>query len=81
MLTCQQLTEVVTDYVEGRMTFWQRAQVQLHLGMCTHCRTYLRQMRTTQKHLGSLGVEPVKMAPDVQAELLKRFAALRRPPR
>ncbi len=71
MLTCQQLTEIVTDYVEGRMPFWQRAQVQLHLGMCGTCRAYLHQMRATVRTLGKLPAEP--MPADVKAELLERF--------
>lgn len=41
MLTCRHLTELVTDYVEGRMPFWQRARLQLHLGMCRHVHVVL----------------------------------------
>lgn len=74
MLTCQALTEIVTDYVEGRMSFWSRLQVQMHLGMCRHCRAYLRQMRETVVVLGHLPAEP--MPPDVKTELMKRFAAM-----
>ena len=74
MLSCRELTEIVTDYAEGRMSFWRRLEVQLHLGMCHPCRAYLRQMRLTAQTVGQLPPEP--MPPDVKAELLKRFAAL-----
>ena len=77
MLTCQQLTEIVTDYVEGRMSFWQRTQVQMHLGMCRHCRSYLRQMKATVRTLGKLPQE--QMPDDVKAELLKRFRGMAPP--
>lgn len=75
MLTCQQLTEIVTDYVEGRMPFWRRTQVQLHLGMCRHCRAYLQQMKATVRTLGKLPEEPIP--DDVKAELLARFRTLK----
>ncbi len=77
MLTCQQLTEIVTDYAEGRMSFWRRVQVQLHLGMCGHCRAYLHQMQTTARTLGKL--PQAQMPADVKAELLERFGRMAPP--
>lgn len=79
MLTCQQLTEIITEYVEGRMSFWKRTQVWMHLGMCRHCRAYLRQMKTTARLLGQLPKETVQetMPADVKAELMKRFRAIK----
>ena len=71
MLTCQQLTELVTDYLEGHLSFWQRAQFQMHVGMCRHCRAYLHQMKATVRTLGKLPAEPIP--PAVEAELLQRF--------
>jgi predicted anti-sigma-YlaC factor YlaD len=74
MLTCRELTELITEYLEGRMSFWQRVQVQMHLGMCRHCRAYLRQMKATIQMLGKLPAEPIP--PDIERELLRRFASL-----
>ena len=71
MLVCRDVTELVTDFVEGRMSFWDRARFQLHIGMCRHCREYVRQMRTTRKLFGESPPEPP--SPDVEAELLRRF--------
>ncbi len=71
MLTCRQLTEIVTDYLEGRMPFRQRMMFHLHLGMCRHCRAYLRSMRMTMKTLGKL--PEIAPPPDVKDELLRRF--------
>ena len=79
MLTCQELTELVTDYVEGRMPLLRRAEFQFHLGICKHCRAYLKQMRATVHSLPHLPVEI--MPPDVKAELLKRFASMKPPTR
>lgn len=74
MLTCRQLTEVVTDYLEGRMSLWQRLRFQMHLGMCRHCRAYLEQMRATVRSLGHLPAEPIPS--DVQAELAARLCGM-----
>ncbi len=71
MLVCRDVTELVTDFVEGRMSVLDRVRFQLHLGMCRHCREYVRQLRTTWKLLGATPPEPPP--PEVEAELLRRF--------
>lgn len=73
MLSCQQLTEIITDYLEGRMSFADRMRFQMHVGMCKHCRTYLRQMKATIASLGQLPDEPMPV--DVRDEMRRRFAA------
>ena len=75
MLTCQQLTELVTDYLEGRLSLLERVSFQLHVGMCGHCRAYFRQMKATIATLGALPTEP--MPPTVRDELLRRFQSWR----
>ncbi|MBI4613732.1 MAG: zf-HC2 domain-containing protein [Planctomycetes bacterium] len=71
MLTCQELTELVTDWLEGRLPFRTRVSVQIHLGMCWRCRAYLRQIKMTIRTLGKLPDEP--MPQDIREELLARF--------
>lgn len=71
MLTCRELTELVTDYLEGRLAFGQRLRFHLHIGMCRHCRAYLRQMKTTIRALGRLPQEPIP--PELAEDLLQRF--------
>jgi predicted anti-sigma-YlaC factor YlaD len=70
MLTCKQITELVTEYLEGRMPLRERIRFQVHLGMCRHCRRYLAQMKTTIRALGFL--EPA-YASGIPNELLQRF--------
>jgi predicted anti-sigma-YlaC factor YlaD len=72
MLSCKQITELVTEYIEGRMSLVDRMRFQMHVGLCRHCRTYLRQMRTTMRVLGRLPDAPIP--DDVRDELRKRFA-------
>ncbi len=72
MLSCKQITEIVTDYLEGRMGVTDRMRFHLHVGMCKPCRAYLRQMRSTIAVLHRLPDEP--MPADVRDELRTRFA-------
>jgi len=71
MFVCREIVELVTDFAEGKMGFWDRLRFQLHLGMCRHCREYVRQVRLTVK-LASL-LPPPPPPPEVEVELLKRF--------
>ncbi len=71
MLTCRELTELVTDYLEGRLSFLDRLRFQMHLGMCRHCRAYLRQLKQTIRALGELPQEPIP--PELRRVLLERF--------
>lgn len=71
MLSCQEVTALVTDYVEGHLSRWDRLRFQLHLGTCRHCRRYLRQLRATRAALSRL--PPPPMPDDVRQELLRRF--------
>jgi anti-sigma factor RsiW len=73
MIRCINLVELVTDYLEGRLGFWMRAQLEWHLLFCPHCRAYLQQMKATVRALGRL--PEVRLPADVEAELLRRFRA------
>ena len=70
-MTCAEFVEMVTDYLEGSMTFWERIRFHLHLGLCFGCRVYLNQMKQTIQATGHLPEEPVPQ--EVRDELLKRF--------
>jgi len=71
VLTCREVTELATDYVEGGTLFGQRVSVWMHLSMCKHCRGYLRQYRDTIATLGRLPDEPAP--PECRDELMRRF--------
>ena len=72
-MTCKEFVEMVTDYLEGSLSFWNRIRFHLHLGMCLGCRIYLKQIRQTISALGRLPQEPVP--PAIREELLRRFRA------
>ncbi len=78
-MTCQQLTRLVGDYVEGRMSTLEQLRFQFHLGLCEPCRVYLRQLEQTRQSLGHL---PEEQPPaQVRDELLHRFRAWKATPR
>src|SRR6266542_3248172 len=46
-LTCRELVEIVTDYLEGALPAKQRIEFEKHLVMCDGCAIYLEHMRWT----------------------------------
>jgi predicted anti-sigma-YlaC factor YlaD len=53
-ITCKELVEVVTDYLEGRMLPDRRLLFEEHVAFCSWCQTYLDQMRETIRITGTL---------------------------
>jgi anti-sigma factor RsiW len=70
-LTCRELVELVTDYVEGRLSPGDRARFEAHLAECEACETYLAQMRQTIRALGRLPAE--SLGPQATETLLDAF--------
>lgn len=71
MLTCQELTELVTDYLEGRLNLGERLRFRMHIAMCSDCRRYLDQMEQTVAATGALG--DAEIPPEIQDHLLVAF--------
>jgi anti-sigma factor RsiW len=46
-LSCQELVELVTDYLEDALPPAERARFDAHLAECPGCELYVEQMRTT----------------------------------
>ena len=75
-ITCQELTEVLTDYLEGTMALEDRAALEAHLALCEGCATYVEQMRQVIATVHKLRPDDVETtAPD---ELLEAFRAWKR---
>ena len=75
-LTCQELTEVLTDYLEGVMSLQDRARFEAHLAICDGCVTYVDQMRQVIATVHELRPDDVEAtAPD---DLLTAFRAWKR---
>lgn len=70
-MTCQQLVELVTDYLEGRLGRVDRARFERHIDGCDGCTTYLAQYEQTIRLTGELREEQID--PDARRELLAAF--------
>jgi anti-sigma factor RsiW len=75
-LTCQELVELVTDYLEQRILEAERARFEAHLAICGDCRAYVAQMRATVRLLGRLPITAPSEA--ARRELLALFRHWRR---
>jgi anti-sigma factor RsiW len=71
-LVCQQVVELVTDYLEGSLSRSQRRRFEAHLAGCEHCTEYLAQMRATIRLTGRLQAE------DLSPEMREEFTAIYR---
>lgn len=71
MLSCREVTELVSDYLEGDLPRRERLRVQVHILMCRYCRRYLSQMRKVVGILRGLPAEPAP--PEVLDKLLPQF--------
>ena len=56
-MTCQELVELVTDYLEGALPPERTRDVEEHLSDCVDCLRYLDQMQLTRRLLAQLAVE------------------------
>jgi predicted anti-sigma-YlaC factor YlaD len=70
-VTCKELVEVVTDYLEGRLPPAEQVRFEEHVAFCSWCRTYLDQMRETVRLTGTLAEED--LSPEARDGLLRAF--------
>lgn len=70
-LSCQELVELVTDYLEGALPTSERASFEHHIEGCKGCHEYVRQMHQTIELTGSL--TPADISPEAEAALLAAF--------
>jgi predicted anti-sigma-YlaC factor YlaD len=70
-LTCQEVIELLSSYIEGGLTADDRRRVDEHLSLCDGCTTYLEQMRETIRLSGMVTEEQVPE--DEKTALLAAF--------
>lgn len=70
-LTCQELVELVTEYLEGALSPLDRARFDEHLSSCAGCQSHLQQMGVTIAALGKLKEDSI--SPEALEELLRAF--------
>ena len=70
-ITCQEVTELVTEYVEGTLGAHETALFEQHLNFCDGCDWYVDQMRTTIAAVGR--IEEADVPAEVRDRLLAAF--------
>ena len=71
-LSCQELVELVTDYLEGALGPVTCGASNSTSQGCGKCTTYLAQMRETIRLTGTL--TPEDLSPEAERELLGLFS-------
>ncbi len=75
-LSCRELVDLVTDYLEERLAPEDRVRFELHLTLCDGCRTYLRQIRRVVATAERLDEESLE--PEMRDALLTAFRGWKR---
>lgn len=70
-LTCKEIVELVTEYLEGTLPDELRAGFEYHLMDCHGCQAYLEQMRETIRLTGNISEADV--SPQAEAALVEAF--------
>lgn len=73
-ITCQEVANLATEFMENRLPAAPRAKVSLHLKSCAPCRTYVQQLTAVRDSLPNL---PGATMPDRMRKLLvQRLAGI-----
>ena len=74
-LSCQELVELVTDYLEGALSPEHTARFEDHISRCSACTIYLEQIRQTIALTGRLTVDELLATQlfDVHAHACSRY--------
>jgi predicted anti-sigma-YlaC factor YlaD len=75
-ISCQEVVELVTDYLEGALATEEGALFEQHLNFCEGCERYLDQMRSTVAAVGR--IEETDVPPAMRERLLVAFRDRRR---
>ena len=70
-LSCKELVELVTEYLEGGLDAIDRARFEAHLTTCPPCRAHLGEMRRTIDVLGHVPED--SLSPEAEQDLLTAF--------
>lgn len=74
-ISCQEVVEVITDYLEGKLSPEDVAILEAHLALCDGCQYYLDQMRITIAAVGR--VEDEELPAALRDTVLAAFRARR----
>jgi anti-sigma factor RsiW len=71
-LGCQELVELVTDYLEGALEPADLRRFEAHIAGCGNCTRYLEQLRETIRLIGTITTDD--LSPEAEHDLLAAFS-------
>ncbi|MCR4373749.1 MAG: zf-HC2 domain-containing protein [Acidobacteria bacterium] len=71
MLSCRDVANQCSDYLNKDLPLRTRLAIRLHLWMCMGCNRYYDQMRSTLRMLRKLGREETKVSADRAREIFR----------
>lgn len=78
LLTCQEVLDFLSDYVEGRLPAGEHARMEEHLAVCPPCIDYLKSFEATLAACRSLRMADVAaQLPAMPDELVQAILAAR----
>jgi anti-sigma factor RsiW len=75
-ITCQELVELITEYLEDTLPSERRLAFEQHIAICPPCRGYLTQIRRTVAAAGELTEDD--LPPVAREAMLEVFRDWRR---
>ncbi|MFU4581405.1 zf-HC2 domain-containing protein [Pseudomonas aeruginosa] len=54
MLTCREMSELGSEIIDGHLKLRTRWAVMMHLGMCSRCKMYIKQLKVTSEVLQNI---------------------------
>jgi anti-sigma factor RsiW len=70
-VSCQEVVELVTDYLEQALPADEAALVEQHLNFCDGCVWYVDEIRSTIATVGR--IEEAELSPETREKLLTAF--------
>jgi len=86
MLTCREVTRLVSQSMDARLAWHQRLGLRIHLLYCVWCRRYAAQIQFLRKAASQLANEkddscPVKLSEEAKGQIRARLReAVKEPP-
>jgi predicted anti-sigma-YlaC factor YlaD len=71
VITCKDISDTASDYLEGPTTLLQRLHLRLHLTMCKHCRRYVKQLKLTSDVASKIPGPPEPTDEEIEALIQK----------
>jgi Putative zinc-finger len=56
MLSCKEVSHLVSEGLDRRLGWWERARLRLHLAICDSCANFRKQMDFLRRAMREFGI-------------------------